>query len=223
VFFINIFDLIGPIMVGPSSSHTAGAVNIARAARMLLGEDVKKAKITLYGSFAHTYTGHGTDKALIAGLMDFKPEDERIRDSDDIAKEKGIEIEFIAIETGNNEHPNTAILDLEGIYGAKTVVQGASVGGGNIRITKINGALVDFSCQYYTLVGVIADTPGMVGATTTILGKHKINIAGVRAYRRTKGTSETVVLETDQPITEDILNEIKAIPGVINLIFVNRL
>lgn len=209
-------------MVGPSSSHTAGAVNIARAARMLLGEDVKKAKITLHGSFAHTYTGHGTDKALIAGLMDFKPEDERIRDSDDIARERGIEIEFATADLGN-EHPNTAILDLVGVNGAKAVVQGASVGGGNIRITKINGAPVDFSCQYYTLVGTIKDRPGMVGATTTILGKHQINIAGVRAYRRTKGASETIVLETDQPIPEDILEEIKAVPGVINLTFVNRL
>ena len=219
---INVFDLIGPIMVGPSSSHTAGAVNMGRVALMLLKEKVKYAKITLHGSFAYTHKGHGTDKALIAGLLGFLPEDERIRESDKYAEEEGMSVVFITENLGS-EHPNTARMDLIGVDGGKVVVQCASIGGGNIIVTMIDDAEVNFSCKYFTLVGELEDKPGMVGATTSIIGKRGINIAGVRAFRKMKKQSEILVIETDQRIPEDAIDEMRSIPGVLNITVVDRL
>ena len=131
------FDIIGPIMIGPSSSHTAGAVRLGLMARAILGEEVKIINIKLYGSFAQTYKGHGTDRALIAGIMGFKPDDERIRNSLEIAKEKNIEFNFSKVDL-EDAHPNTAIIELIGVTDRKIEVTGASIGGGNIIISAVN-------------------------------------------------------------------------------------
>lgn len=219
---LNIFDIIGPVMVGPSSSHTAGAVNIGRVARMLLNEDVKSVVISLHGSFAHTLSGHGTDKALVAGLMGFLPADERVRDAINIAEDKGMKVEFKTVNL-SGEHPNTAILDLVGVNGAKKLIQCASVGGGNIIVTNINGAEVDFSCKYFTIVGELEDRPGIVGAMTSVIGDNKINIAGVRAFRKMKGEHEIIVIETDQKLPDSLVEKVRKVSGIVNLTTVEKL
>ena len=135
---MDVFDIIGPIMIGPSSSHTAGAVRIGYLTRVLLAEPAIKARVYLHGSFAYTYKGHGTDRAIAAGIMGMKPENERIRNSLTLAKEQGLDITFESIDIPN-AHPNTALIELTGIDGKEISVQGSSIGGGNIIITKING------------------------------------------------------------------------------------
>ena len=147
---MNVFDIIGPVMIGPSSSHTAGAVRLGRVAWKILGDTVVKADIVLSGSFAQTYRGHGTDKALIAGVMGMDSDDERIRHSLQLAKECGMEFTFHETEIPG-AHPNTARITVTGAKGGTTVIQGASIGGGNILITEINGMTVSFTGQYNTL------------------------------------------------------------------------
>ena len=155
---MNVFDIIGPVMIGPSSSHTAGAARIGRIAYMLLGQPAKRAEILLHGSFAKTYKGHGTDKALIAGIMGMKPDDARLRSSFELAEQAGLSFE---ITTGHLEdaHPNTAQITLYG-EDSQVSVQGASVGGGNILINRINGMAVEISGQFTTLIVLHRDAPG---------------------------------------------------------------
>lgn len=148
---MNVFDIIGPVMVGPSSSHTAGAARIGKVARTILGEELKEAIIEMHGSFAKTYKGHGTDKALLAGLMGFEVDDDRIRNSLEIANQKGIKFIFNTAVMGN-VHPNTARLNLTGESGRKVCVQGASIGGGNIVITEIDGIEVELTGNLHTLI-----------------------------------------------------------------------
>ena len=162
---MNVFDIIGPIMIGPSSSHTAGAVRLGRVAAALLGEAARTAQIELSGSFAETYRGHGTDKALVAGIMGMDSDDERIRRSLDIALEKGLEPVFTETEIPG-AHPNTARITLTGGSGKRVVIEGASVGGGNILVTGVNGMAVSFTGQYNTVLVLHQDRPGAIAAVT---------------------------------------------------------
>lgn len=214
---MNAFDIIGPIMVGPSSSHTAGAVRIARVAGILLNEKVRKAVIRFHGSFATTYKGHGTDKAIIGGLMGFDTDDTRIRDSLSIAVSEGMEY---SIETCELEgvHPNTVIIELEGISGRKASVMGSSIGGGNILIKKVNGLDVDFSGQFNTLLIEHLDRPGTISAVTGILGNNAINIAIMKVYRSSKGSRAIMVIETDQSVSDDVIENISSRSNVINAV-----
>lgn len=214
---MNAFDIIGPIMVGPSSSHTAGAVRIARVAGILLNEKVRKAVIRFHGSFATTYKGHGTDKAIIGGLMGFDTDDTRIRDSLSIAVAEGMEY---SIETCELEgvHPNTVIIELEGISGRKASVMGSSIGGGNILIKKVNGLDVDFSGQFNTLLIEHLDRPGTISAVTGILGNNAINIAIMKVYRSSKGSRAIMVIETDQSVSDDVIENISSRSNVINAV-----
>ena len=159
---MDLFDILGPVMIGPSSSHTAGAARIGRVARRLLGEMPKKAHIGLYGSFAKTWQGHGIDRAILGGLLDMGVDDERLRSSRELAAAAGMEFEFTAIDL-KNAHPNTVVLDLTGVSGAHVTVQAASVGGGNIRVQSLNGLEVGFAGDCTTIVIQHSDAPGEIG------------------------------------------------------------
>ena len=180
---LKVFDIVGPVMIGPSSSHTAGAARIGRIAYALLGEKAVQADIRLHGSFAKTYKGHGTDKALVAGIMGMKPDDPRIRKSLELAKEQGLEVS-IRPEFFENAHPNTALIILIGENGGQVRVQGASVGGGNILITEVNGMPVEITGQYATLIVLHRDAPGTIAQVTELIASLGVNICNFRLSRR---------------------------------------
>ena len=200
---MNLFDIVGPVMVGPSSSHTAGAVRIGFVAQKLLGEPVKRARIGLYGSFLATGTGHGTQKALIAGLLGMVPDDMRIPDSFHLAEEKGIEFSF---EEANlkEAHPNSAELELEGISGRSLTVVGESLGGSRINIAG----------SYPTLVVHNDDQPGHVADVTAMLAHKSINIATMQLYRAARGGMAVMVIECDQEIPEEGLVWLRRQEGI---------
>ncbi len=214
---MNIFDIIGPVMIGPSSSHTAGAVRIANVARTLLGEKVKSACIKLHGSFAETYKGHGTDKAIIGGLMGYLPDDPRIRKSIELAELDGM---TFSIETASlgDVHPNTALISAEGIAGKKASILGSSTGGGNIVIRQIDGLDVEFTGQYNSLIVEYADRPRMVAMITSIIGDRNINIANMKVYRSARGGKAIMTIEIDQKVPGELINMIRQQPDVFNVI-----
>ena len=190
------FDIIGPIMIGPSSSHTAGAVRLGLMAKEILVEPVKSVEIKLHGSFAQTYKGHGTDRALIAGIMGFKPDDERIRDALQIATENNIKYSFEKVNL-DDVHPNTAIIKLTGISGHVVSVQGASIGGGNIVISYINDFEVNLSGKYPSLIVVHKDRPGVINGVTAALALYNINIAYMKVSRKERGAQALMNIEVD--------------------------
>lgn len=207
------FDIIGPIMIGPSSSHTAGAVRLGLMARAILGEEIKAIQIKLYGSFAETYKGHGTDRALIAGIMGFKPDDERIRNSLQIATEQGIDYDFIKVQL-EDAHPNTAIIELTGISERKVIVQGASIGGGNIIISMIDSYEVSLSGKYPSVIIVHQDMPGVVNGVTAALARYNINIAYMKVSRSEKGAEALMNIEVDDVITDEAVKACSKVIGV---------
>ena len=196
---MNIFDILGPVMVGPSSSHTAGAVRIGLIARRLLGGQPATAKITLSGSFAATGTGHGTDRALVAGLLGMKPDDIRIPDSFALAVEQGLAFTFNKIEL-KETHPNTAILQLSTAGGRELEVQASSLGGGRIMVNKLDGINVNFNGDSPTLIVHNLDQPGHVAEVTSMLSHKSVNIATMQLYRNHRGGYAVMVIETDQDI-----------------------
>lgn len=200
----GVFDIVGPIMIGPSSSHTAGAARLGLMAGKILGEPVVKVEILLHGSFARTYRGHGTDKALIGGIMGFSPEDERIRDALKIAEERGLEYYFKPVDLGD-AHPNTAVFVLTGESGRQITVGGASIGGGNIEIRNIDSFQIALTGQYPSLIVVHTDKPGVIREISDVLAKHNVNIAFMRVFRRTRGQQAMMIIETDEELTDDII------------------
>lgn len=211
----GVFDIIGPIMIGPSSSHTAGAVRIGLMARKILGEEPVQATIELHGSFAQTYKGHGTDKAIIAGIMGFATDDERIKDALSIADSKGLKYQINTIDLGD-AHPNTAVIYLIGEAGRMSKLVGASIGGGNIRITNIDEYDVELTGQYHTLISIHHDRPGVITKVTSILAKYKINVAFMRVSRKSRGAEALMIIEVDEAISDDVLEETKQVRGVTN-------
>lgn len=211
---MNLFDILGPVMVGPSSSHTAGAARIGLTARRLLGEGTpRKAKITLYGSFAATGRGHGTDRALIAGLLGYKPDDERLSDSFRWAEGHGLEFTFENSKL-SAEHPNTARLELEGKSGHTLCVEACSLGGGRIMVMELNGLRVKFAGDFPTLIVQNQDRPGMVGIVTSRLAQDGVNIATLQVYRDHPGGNAVMIIETDKTITREILDHLKETSGI---------
>lgn len=202
----GVFDIIGPVMIGPSSSHTAGAARLGLMAGKILGEKVVKAEILLHGSFAQTYRGHGTDKALVGGIMGFRPDDKRLRQALEIAEATGLEFSFTPVDIPE-AHPNTAVLKLTGESGRTVRVQGASIGGGNIRVTKIGDFEVDLTGRYPALVVLHDDKPGMVNKITNVLSRYKINIAYMRLSRKNRGQEAMMILETDDMLSDDVVEE----------------
>lgn len=217
---MNIFDILGPIMVGPSSSHTAGAVKIGKVARMLLGKEPKHAWITLHGSFAATGSGHGTDKALIAGLLGMNPDDMRIPDSEVIAKRQGLEFCFNTKHI-RDAHPNTAVIQLDDGTGGKVNLKASSIGGGRIRINGIDGIPVDFSAESPTLIVNNEDRPGHVATVTSILAEADINIATLTLNRGKRGGEAIFVTETDLDIPFPVVEKIRKIPGILKVTYLN--
>ena len=181
--FISLFEVIGPNMVGPSSSHTAGAASMALLARKLFPGEIRKVDFTLYGSFAKTYRGHGTDRALMGGMLGFETDDLRIRDSLSLAEKAGIAFTFTTSEETDGIHPNTADMDIEGTKGEKLFVRGESLGGGKVKIVKLNNISVDFTGEYSTLIVSQTDKPGVVAHITKVLSEAGVNIAFMRLFR----------------------------------------
>ena len=208
----RLFDIIGPRMIGPSSSHTAGAARLAYMAYHIAGGDVKRAELTLYGSFAQTGRGHGTDKALLAGVLGLEPDDERLRYSRLLAQEAGVEydIRFSGDPPGNYDYANMARIRIEGHKGQLTDVLGASIGGGNILITEINGLSVSFTGEYPALLVRHIDAPGAISDVTAVLARARINVAGMKVFRQSRGQDACMIIETDTPVPPAIQEEVFA-------------
>ena len=218
---IDIFDIIGPIMVGPSSSHTAGAVRIGRMARTLLGEEPVKAAMHLHGSFAETGVGHGTDMALVAGLLGMRSDDYDIPNSFEIAQERGLEFYFDEVDL-RDAHPNSVLLELEGVNGAKRSMQACSVGGGRIMVDKIDGVALNFTGNYNTLIIQNKDERGYISNITQALTMARVNIANMSVNRDMRGGSAIMVIETDEPVPEVILNLLGNLAGMLRITYYEK-
>ncbi|MDO4618517.1 MAG: L-serine ammonia-lyase, iron-sulfur-dependent subunit beta [Clostridia bacterium] len=201
---MNIFDIIGPVMVGPSSSHTLGAARIGLIARKLLNDEPYMAIITLYGSFSLTYQGHGTDKAIVGGILGFSSDDLKIRESFKYAKDIGLQFSFV-ISSEETEHPNTVKIDLTGKSGSNISAVARSVGAGRIEVISINGSDVLFSCEYDTTIIFNRDKPGLIAHISKIFSDFSVNIAFMRVFRKYEGKDAIMVIETDQKISDDML------------------
>lgn len=217
---VGVFDILGPVMVGPSSSHTAGAARLAKVARAIANGEIIEVKFLLHGSFAKTYMGHGTDRALVAGILGMEPSDIRLRDSLEIAKEKGIKIEFFEEDLGD-VHPNTVKFLIKTEDGNECEVLGSSIGGGSIEIKEVNGNKVEFTGEYPTLIIAHKDVPGAVSKVTSILYYEGINIAFMKVFRRQKGKGATMIFEVDNKITDIAIDQIKDIESIIKVISIN--
>ncbi len=217
----GLFDVLGPITVGPSSSHTAGAIRIGLIARMLLGENIKTVKITFFGSFAETYKGHGTDKAVLGGLLGFSTDNERIRDSLSIASEKGIDYEIIA-SSEPSDHPNTVRIEARGESSSINVL-GVSTGGGAIKIAEIEGHRVEVFCRLDTLVVFNDDQPGVVAAVAGHLSSRGYNISNLILSRDRKAGSAIMVIETDVPVDDLTFDSLAGILHVRKIIRIPKI
>lgn len=218
---ISVFDIIGPNMIGPSSSHTAGALRIARLASKMVKNPIAKVNFLLYGSFARTYQGHGTDRALLGGILGFETEDYRIKESFEHADKAGLQYTF-EFDTKKKVHPNTVDIDITDSEGITTSVTGVSIGGGSAVIKRINGVNIDLSGEYHTLVIRHKDLPGAVAYVTNILSEYDINIAFMKLYREKKGTIAYSVIEADELITANIIQRIEASSNVISALLVPK-
>lgn len=215
----NIFDILGPVMVGPSSSHTAGAVRIGLIGNQLLGGRPDKAMIYLHGSFAATGKGHGTDRAIVAGLMGMKPDDMRIPDSFELAKAEGMEFSLLEKDI-RSAHPNTALLELE--WGKhKLKIQACSIGGGRIRVNKLDDIDVNFTGESNTLIVRNVDEPGRIAEVSEVLTEIEINIATMQVFRDKRGGCAVMVVETDQVVPMDAIKRLEEKEGIIKVTFLN--
>ena len=218
---MNLFDILGPVMVGPSSSHTAGAVRIGRIARRLLGEGTpRRAVITLSGSFAATGRGHGTDRALVAGLLGMQPDDERIARSFFVAADKGMDFRF---ENANlrGERPNTARLSLTGRSGRQMSLVASSLGGGRITVVELDGLRVRFSGDLPTLIVQNRDQPGHVSDVASMLASNGVNIATLQLYRDHPGGNAVMVIEIDKAVPQAGIDWLKRVEGINGVTFLN--
>jgi len=206
------FDIIGPVMVGPSSSHTAGAVRIGKMARTLFNMKPDKAIISLHGSFAKTYKGHGTDVAVVGGILDFDTFDKRIPNSLELAKQAGIDVQFI-VEDVITDHPNTVKIQLFSQTKEQELV-GISIGGGTIEITELNSFKLRLSGEHPAILVVHQDQFGMISQVTKILAEHRINIGHMEVSRKEKGQMALMVIEVDEPIEEKVIGLLEELPNV---------
>ena len=210
---MGVFDVVGPVMIGPSSSHTAGAARIGLLAREIINDDPKKAINNGYGSFAKTYKGHGTDRALVAGLLGFSADDVRLRTSFAIAADQGLAIEFHRSDE-EVDHPNTVRIAMTGASGRKMEVLGVSLGGGKIEIREINGAEVALNGEEHTLITVHRDQPGIIAQATTVLAIGHINVSNMRVFRSAKNETAVMIVCTDSPVPNEIVHMIQNITAI---------
>ena len=217
---MNLFDIVGPVMVGPSSSHTAGAARIGLAARKLLMEEPKQAHITLYGSFSSTGVGHGTDRALVAGLLGMEPDDMRIPKSFEAAEEAGLSIRF-SHDVCKDYHPNTAVLDVSSASGRRIVARASSLGGGRIMIDALDGVEIHVTGERPVVVIHNVDQPGCVSEVTSVMASHVVNIATMTLHRSKRGGTAVMVIEMDQNIGEEALARLERIRGILKVTCLN--
>ena len=215
---MNVFDIIGPVMIGPSSSHTAGAARIGRIALALLGEPAAAADITLYGSFARTYRGHGTDRALVAGVLGIQPEDPRLRDSLFLARQNGLDVRFFTA-FDESLHPNTARLELTGENGARRTVQAASIGGGQVLVTAIDGMPVSLTGEHPALVVRHIDVPGVIAAVAEEVSRAGVNICDFHLARDGKGGNALMCLEMEGTVDPMLVPRITGLPHVLSVTY----
>jgi len=208
----SVFDIIGPVMIGPSSSHTAGAARIGRMARNLFRREPKWATISIYGSFAKTYKGHGTDVAIVGGILDYDTYDERIIESINVAKQKGIKVKFQE-EDAITDHPNTARIRMGDDKGEIELV-GISIGGGKVEIIELNGFELKLSGHHPAILVVHDDRFGAIASVSNIIAKHQLNIGHMDVSRKEKGQMALMTIEVDQAIDEAVINELTSLPNI---------
>lgn len=216
--FQSVFDIIGPVMIGPSSSHTAGAVRIGKIVSAIFGEEPTEVEFQLFNSFAKTYRGHGTDVALVAGILGMDTDNPDIPNALDIAHERGIKIYWKINKDSNTPHPNTTKIIVKNQH--KTIsATGVSIGGGNIQVTELNGFAVNLHMNTPTLIVVHQDVPGMIALVTDALSKFGINIAQMNVTRESAGQKAIMIIEVDTRDCEEALADIRAIPNLYNVNF----
>lgn len=216
--FQSVFDIIGPVMIGPSSSHTAGAVRIGKVVHSIFGQIPDEVTFHLYNSFAKTYQGHGTDKALVAGIMGMDTDNPDIKNSLEIAHQKGIRIYWDILKDSNAPHPNTVKITVKKNDKSMSIT-GISIGGGNIQVTELNGFSVSLSMNTPTLIIVHQDIPGMIAKVTDILSANDINIAQMNVTRESAGEKAIMIIEVDSHNCQDIVKQMETIPNLHNVNF----
>lgn len=209
MIIVSLFDILGPVMVGPSSSHTAGACRLGLMGRAILGGTPEHARIRLHGSFAATGEGHGTHRALVGGLAGIPPDDLRLKQAYDEAKAAGMDWEFVEEDLGDEAHPNTAVLELR-LGEERVTLRGASVGGGRIEVTELDGFAISLGGDYHTLVVVARDEPGTIMTITGLCAAEGINVATMRVDRTGRRKDALMTIEADAPIPERVLDELRS-------------
>ena len=217
---ISVFDIIGPIMIGPSSSHTAGALKIARVAGLLAKKKIAKVHFALYGSFAKTHRGHGTDRALVAGILGLDTSDYRIRESFEIAIEKGIEFDFEEVDEQTDYHPNTVVITLTETDGTVNALRGASVGGGEIEIHEINGCEIKFSAKNNAIIVRQKDKPGVIAAVAKVFENDGVNISYMSVYCEDGSDEQFSIIEIDGEFDEGALEELRKQKNVLSAVYI---
>ena len=213
---MNLFDIIGPVMVGPSSSHTAGAAKIGNVCNKLMAEKIESAEIYLHGSFAETGKGHGTDKAIVGGLLGMACDDERLPESFDVAQEIGFKFTIQAADLGD-VHPNTAKVIMHGVSGHSLEVVASSIGGGRIQVVMLDGVKANFSGESPTLIVHNVDKPGYITEVTRLLGIEHINIATMQLYRKKRGGEAVMVIECDECVPDSTIRELEKLEGIMKV------
>lgn len=216
-------EILGPVMIGPSSSHTAGACRISKISRIIVNEEVDEVSFYLHGSFGKTYRGHGTDRALVGGILMMDTDDDRIIDSIKIAENKGIKINFIERDLGSSFHPNTVRLVIKTKSKKERSITGSSIGGGNIEIVEIDGRSVCFTGKYNTLLINHIDRPGIVHKVSGVLSYKNINIAYLRVFRDIKGMNASMIFELDGDVSPDVVDMIKEIEDIRECVFIKAI
>ena len=218
---ISAFQVMGPVMIGPSSSHTAGALRIAQIAAHILKEPADKVIFYLYGSFAETYQGHGTDRALLAGMLGYSTDHPDIRNAYDIAREGQLKYQFIPATLKEGMHPNTVSIEVVGSSGKKLSLTGASIGGGEVIVNVINGIDVAFTGEYPTLIVQQQDRPGVAAHITSILASAGVNIGTIRMYRESRSNRAFTILETDEKLSSDLVDRILENKNIYDVFMIN--
>lgn len=219
---MSLFDIIGPVMIGPSSSHTAGAARIGRVARQLLGERPVEAVISFHGSFEKTYQGHGTDRAVVGGLLDMPVDDDLLRHSLKIAKEAGLEVTFRPVRL-RDAHPNTVVVEAVGEHGKTIRLQAASIGGGRIRVQYLDRMEMGFSGDKITLVIRHEDAPGVISKVSFTLAYAGINIATMRVFRTAAGGAAAMAIELDDLPGKDLMERLRKLPGIRDVALISQI
>ena len=218
----SLFRILGPVMIGPSSSHTAGAARIGLMCRSVARNDIKSVTFFLHGSFAKTFKGHGTDRALVGGILGMNTDDERIINAINIAFSKGISVEFLQADLGN-VHPNTVKAEITSSNGTTCNVVASSIGGGQIKVLSVNGFMADISGQYNAVIITHQDKVGVINKITSIFEKYNINIVSLHADRESRGKNATTIIEFDGNSNQMLIEELPKIENIINVSFVDKI